>query len=313
MSKAPQQTKYWTFTWYKVEDTPEQLWHVFSNFGANYLVFQKEQCPTTGKAHYQAYVELDKKQRLTAMKKIDAQAHFEPRLGTQAQAREYCMKAETRTDGPWEFGEFVPCKKGQRSDLLEATEYLKTHNLVDTACEHPEVYVRYHRGLAALKHAMIQKEIWDNPQRPVPDIILLKGPPGTGKTRYIEENVRLPDPRNFYRKPVDDNNWFDGYMGQQNVLIDEFEGASNKYPLNLLLQILDRYDIQVPVKNGYAHFRPNKIYLTTNSHPMHWYDFTTRQDKYKALTRRFTKVIEFIEGETEPRVHETVEQLKSFF
>lgn len=275
-------------------------------------MLQKERTQT-GREHYQAYVEFEQRKRLAGVLRILPDTHFEQRKKSQYEAIMYCKKDDTRIEGPWEFGVPTVGEQGRRTDIINAANYLQTHTLVDTACEFPEVYIKYHRGLANLKAAMQQKFIWDNPVREQPNIILLKGPPGAGKTRYIEENIRIPDPRNFYRKPVDDNNWFDGYEMQTNVLIDEFEGAVNKYPLNLLLQILDRYDVTVPVKGGFVHFRPKNIYLTCNAHPQNWYDFTTRYDKYKALARRFTKVIEFTEGQPEPRVYSTPEELKNFF
>ena len=47
--------------------------------------------------------------RIVAVKNLLPQlegAHFEPRRGTRDQARDYCRKAETKVDGPWEHGAF---------------------------------------------------------------------------------------------------------------------------------------------------------------------------------------------------------------
>lgn len=46
---------------------------------------------------------LNKKATLKAMKKHDPSAHFEV-VRRDNGASAYCMKEETRVDGPWEFG-----------------------------------------------------------------------------------------------------------------------------------------------------------------------------------------------------------------
>ena len=53
--------------------------------------------------HIQAYVSLKKNARLAAMKKRDPLAHFEP-VKKDNGASAYCLKEETRVEGPWEFG-----------------------------------------------------------------------------------------------------------------------------------------------------------------------------------------------------------------
>lgn len=34
--------------------------------------------------------------------------HLQPRFATQAEAIRYCMKTDTRVDGPWEAGQPLP-------------------------------------------------------------------------------------------------------------------------------------------------------------------------------------------------------------
>ncbi len=52
--------------------------------------------------------------RLSALKKICRKSHFEPVVvdnGVDA----YCMKEETRVEGPWEFG-IKPCNRNSKVD-----------------------------------------------------------------------------------------------------------------------------------------------------------------------------------------------------
>lgn len=63
--------------------------------------------------------------------------------------------------------------------------------------------------------------------------------------------------------------------------------------LSYLLQLIDRYPIAVQVKGSYAVLAATKIIVTTNIHPLLWYDYARREGQYKALARRFTKVSVF--------------------
>jgi len=56
-----------------------------------------------GTPHIQAYVSLKKQSRLAALRKHDKSAHFEP-VKFDNGASTYCLKEDTRLDGPWEFG-----------------------------------------------------------------------------------------------------------------------------------------------------------------------------------------------------------------
>lgn len=96
----------------------DPLSYAWDEMSVKYAVWQLEKCPRTGKLYHQGYVELLKTQRYAALKKKfpdPAKVWFSARKCTARQAREYCMKQDTRapaniTDdgsGPWEFGTFV--------------------------------------------------------------------------------------------------------------------------------------------------------------------------------------------------------------
>ena len=66
-----------------------------------YMVYQVETAPTTGAWHFQAYMELHRVARLTAVSSMFpcAEVHLEPRMGSREQARAYCMKDASRLSG----------------------------------------------------------------------------------------------------------------------------------------------------------------------------------------------------------------------
>lgn len=69
-----------------------------------YIVFQRERGHEDGTAHLQGYLELERNQKLSFVKKhISGRAHWEPRHGTQQQAIDYCKKEDTREQGTEPF------------------------------------------------------------------------------------------------------------------------------------------------------------------------------------------------------------------
>lgn len=115
-----------------------------------YGVYQREKAPTTGLEHYQGYVEFTTPKKLGGLKKWMPTAHFEPRKGSRDQARSYCMKEDTRVSDPVEYGSWTQGGQGTRNDVSSACATLKQHGLKRVAEEHPEVFVKYARGLREL-------------------------------------------------------------------------------------------------------------------------------------------------------------------
>lgn len=98
-----------------------QSWHNKAN--AVYVVGQLEK-GAEGTVHIQYFVNFKKPgQRLSYLKKYCSQSHFEM-VRTNNGADLYCMKAETRVDGPWEFGT-KPLKRNSKTDWDEVFQHAK--------------------------------------------------------------------------------------------------------------------------------------------------------------------------------------------
>lgn len=83
-------------------------------------IYQKELCPSTNKLHYQGYVEFNKVLALSALKKLDATAHWENRRLSKRAAYDYCRKEDSRIEDPVFNFTVDAVKPGARSDLAEA-------------------------------------------------------------------------------------------------------------------------------------------------------------------------------------------------
>ena len=91
-------------TWLCTLNNPElTLEQVHQRTEAAYTVGQLEQ-GANGTLHLQFVQNFKNPVRLTHFKKRLPQAHCEPVLVDNG-VDKYCMKQETRVDGPWEYGE----------------------------------------------------------------------------------------------------------------------------------------------------------------------------------------------------------------
>ncbi|AUM61711.1 Rep [uncultured virus] len=279
--------RHWCITVFDIEnfyvDLDQDQWK-----DIRYLVYQIEKCPDTGKEHIQGYVEFKKLIRMAGVKKLfnDKTMHLEKRRGTRDEARAYCMKEESRVKGPFELGEWLKSNKdgetasGNRTDLKRL--YCATKEKTDIEILEDEGLVSsYMRNFRAVDRVRSLRK----PKRTVDlKVHLYYGEPGTGKSFKAYKNEII------WAKPVGQGFWFDGYMQERTVLIDDFSGASSHITLTDLLRILDCYPILVPVKGSHVWWCPDLIIVTSNVHPQNWYKYEERQSSFEALKRRFHKV-----------------------
>lgn len=210
-----------------------------------------ETCPTTGRVHYQGYIELKKPMRMAGVKKITCDSiHLEIRKGTREQARDYCKKENNFTEyGVWISGQ------GHRSDLERiANELVSGEVLLSQVMEEePVLFCKYRNGLKDLASAGAKKRTKLDRELKV---VVISGPTGCGKTR-----AAIAETSNAYKIQGYDLQWFDGYEQETELLIDEYD---NDVHITKMLGLLDRYQIRLPIKGGFSYANWNTVYITTN-------------------------------------------------
>lgn len=247
----------WCFTLNNPTEQEKDHLHVLSltSLDVRYLVFQIEE-GVEGTNHIQGYIELSKPTRFQRLKSlISPRAHLEVRRGTRSQARDYVMKEDTRIEGPWEYGTWIP--DGKSPNIADEIRELVAQGTREEQLwdQHFGWMARYYRGVREFVRIR-------TPQRTYKTrVIVLYGPTRTGKSRWCLEN--LPD---LYWKPRGE--WWDGYSGQQSVCMDDFYGWI-KY--DELLRLGDRYPLLIPTKGGYAQFTATTLAITSNKLPKEWY------------------------------------------
>jgi len=266
-----------------------------------FLVFQEEKGEETGTIHYQGYMEFSNTVRFVTIKNAcyEDGLHLERRKGTRDQAIAYATKLETRVRGPWEHGDRQRPGQGARSDILGAARLAMTGPSMKALVEaDPSVFLRYSKGLATIRQLYL-----DKPREP-PVVVLCYGPPGTGKTRLIYDNF----PTGQIHRKICTDAFFDGYDGQDVLLLDDFAGRASKMALTDLLGILDRYPYRLPVKGSSTPLTATKIYITTNVHPKLWYDYSNRAGEWECVSRRINQVVWFKSAKDTKVLH-----VKKFF
>lgn len=222
--------------------------------GVAFIRAQLESAPTTGKCHWQGYIQMNypcgRKALFDALELYDP-FWCEPAKGTPDECVAYCSKAETWTGLEFQAG-ILNKGAGQRNDLKEAAAIAIGGDMKNVDVT---TYIRYHRGLEKLRALHITGT------RPAPVVEWLWGPTGTGKSRAAAEE----NPNAYWKM---EGIWWDGYDPNfhKTVIIDEWTpdfglGAST------LLRVLDRYPLQVPFKGGYVPFKAEKVVITSNYRP----------------------------------------------
>lgn len=292
------QGKFWCFTEQsQPEEFKENMGVIFNSGGIAYICGQLEIASTTGKLHFQGYVQLEISRALSWVKNnISATAHWEKQKGTNVQARKYCTpekeeEKETLVQGSFvEFGTFIAGRAvaGARNDIHSFREAIiggATQKELIENDAHLETFAKYIKMHDRIRTLYPTKRKREDDFK----VILYVGEPGSGKTRKAHE-----DHPGLFEVPISNGTlWFDGYDGDEVVLFDDFLGAGSKMSLDNTLKFFDRYVRKIPVKGGHAWYSPTTIIVTSNYHPRSWYKWTDREESWKALCRRFHEVWSF--------------------
>lgn len=197
------------------------------------------------------------------------------------QNEEYCSKG---TD-VWKLGE--PSTQGKRSDLIRVAEACRQSSttLGSIASEFPVEFIKFNRGIERLLHYLQPRKQRDFKT----SVFIYTGEPGAGKSKRARSEAEAFG--TIYYKSR--GRWWDGYTGEDSVIIDDYYGWL-KY--DELLKLFDRYPYRVETKGGSEIFNSRRIYVTSNVSYESWYKGEWYKEMQKeAIRRRITKHIMFID------------------
>lgn len=271
-----------------LEECPKLLFELFAPEQVVFFHGQFEMCPTTLRPHLQAYAYWESPKTFTQIQGFCQEGtHIEPRKGTHHQAMEYVAKDDTRIAGPFSIG--TEPAQGKRSDLDRVKELIDNGStMLEVVNEHFGAFVCYSKGFEKYKRLLVpQQRNWKT------EVFYYFGPPGTGKTHEVYKREGY---ENVYSKPRDTQNggpWFDGYDGQEVILLDDFYSA---LPYSFLLNLLDAYPLLANTKGSMVNLIPKRIYITFNI-PLEE-QYRNKRAEIAALERRVENIVEFTRERT---------------
>lgn len=230
-----------------------------------YVKGQEETGTESGYHHIQVLVVFKTGVRLSAVRRVFP-GHWESSRSTAANA--YVWKEDTRVpDTQFEVGA-LPIRRNEKKDWDAIRRQAQEGNLQAIP---PDIYIRCYNSLRRIssdhaKCAPMERTCY-----------VYWGRTGTGKSRRAWDEAGME----AYAKDPQ-TKWWDGYQGEQHVVIDEFRGSIS---ISHILRWLDRYPVRVECKGSSMPFVSSKIWITSNLDPRNWYPDIDAQTR-DALIRR---------------------------
>lgn len=255
-----------------------------------YLCYSPEVCPTTQKPHWQGYFYLFDQKTMSAACKVfkDYKISVKVALGNVDENRIYCGADKYEKDGKIkernpDFKEFgVAPAQGKRCDLdCIKDEILNGKKVDDIVMERPMMYHQYGRTLDRIEEIVLRKK-W---RKWMTTCDWYWGKTGVGKSCKAFENY---NPETHYPFEFNDGGFWNGYTGQEIVIINEFRGEIN---YNELLELIDMHPKNVKIKGkSTVPFLAKHIIITSPLPPWEVYSYQQGLDSLDQLTRRINVI-----------------------
>lgn len=268
--KEPFKSRAWAFTINNYTDADGANLAAIESV-INYMIIGKEG-KDTATPHMQGYVKLKNAMSMKALsKKYMPRAHITEARESAAVNKKYCSK-----EG--DFAEYGTLPMDQETKGKKGKEYwdeqLKAIKEKDEEKIDSRLMISHFQSVQqiAAKYAPMPSD--------APDVsgLWFYGPSGAGKSRAARE--RYPD---AYLKQK--NKWWDGYNGEETVIVDDVD----KYDVKMAYDLKvwgDRYAFRAEIKGSSMPIRPNRVIITSQYRINQiWDDVETRD----ALNRRFTE------------------------
>lgn len=252
---------------------PHQDFLPYLPTGCSYIKGQLEQGSETNYLHWQILVHFSAKVTAAKVKQVfGTSCHVE--FSRSDAANDYVWKEDSRVGHQFELGA-LPFKRNSQTDWDQVLESVKKGKFEEVPSD---VLIRCYGNIKKIHVDSL------TPTEQEKQVSVFWGTTGSGKSRRAWQEAGL---QAYPKDPM--SKFWDGYRGQEHVVIDEFRGAIS---ISHILRWLDRYPTIVEVKGSSVVLNCKRIWITSNLSPEQWYPDLDDETK-RALRRRFTQVVHF--------------------
>jgi len=265
----------WVFTW---NNYPENYQEILYILKAKFLICGEEIAPTTGTPHLQGYMEFESPRMRRSLLKTLKGCGYIKASNADAEANERYTSKEGKT---FTYGDHEVKQQGKRNDLIKCKEIIDNGgSMLDVAEQSFGDFCRYFKGF---EKYMILKYYEEGKKLRNLEVIVHWGKTNTGKTHdCIQDACKNYNSQYYMTSEGNTGLWWTGYNFEKVVVIDDFRCNT---PLHILLRWLDKYPVQVPVHGNYYPLLATKIYITSNTNPLNWYDNCDDESRSALMSR----------------------------
>jgi len=262
----------WCFTInnYTDEDI-QQCKDLGDKSGVRYIIFGKE-VGKEGTPHLQGFVWYYNKVPMKDVKNEMPRAHLEGARGSAGSNKKYCSK-----DGViYEKGEGPA--QGRRTDLIKIKKMAQEGRPLADVIWECDTLMQMNAAEKLYKYLPMPKRI-----KPV--VTWIWGPTNTHKTTMAIRMMGCEE-KDYWISPPG-LRWWEGYIGQKNVVLDELRPHFCK-PADFL-RYIDEYPVRVETKGSSTWLRAEKIVITSCFRPEQIWDWEN-DGSVKQLLRRIHNI-----------------------
>ena len=277
----------------RIKDTISQL------SGCVYWCLCDEIGGDTGTYHMHVYMAFKNAKEFSAIQQRFYGAHIEMARGTHRENRDYIRKeGKWRDDVKHETN--LADTFEESGELPEETPRVKQSeailDMVQNGASNADILREFPSAMNHLprieqaRQALLSEK-YRNEFREL-TVVYIHGAAGVGKTRHVMEKYGYT---NVYRV-TNYEHPFDGYSGQDVLLLDEFRSGIQ---FSLLLNVLDGYPLELPCRYANRQACYTKVYIVSNIPLSEQYPNIQIDEpaSFEALKRRIHQQIEMMAGD----------------
>lgn len=292
-----------TDQWMDTDTIAREYEQFFNNAKAKYVAVARDIAPTTEKRHLHVFATFPNAKAFTAIKGIiprGQRVHFCP---TQTEThrqnaiayikskdwfREWGTPPQTAEDGGRRGGDI------ERERWATAYEHAKRGRFDDIS---PEIAIAHWGNLIKIRDASLSFADFDGDVDIRRRFFWLVSAPGTGKSALARELVTdISGPGSRHYDKMGNNKWWDGYLGEDVSIIDDFAPGFPTEIKQAMKIWTDRYAFRAESKGSSARIRPPYIFVTSNYSILQCFGKLGKDDMYhespdsQAMERRFSVI-----------------------